>query len=625
MTTTTHPFLEIDHVDKVFSTNQGAYPVLKNIHIEINQGEFIAVIGHSGCGKSTLLNIVAGLDRASAGGIVLEGKEIRQPGPNRMVVFQNHSLLPWLTVRQNIALGVNRVFRHRSAQERKAIVDEHLALVHLTAAADKYPHQISGGMRQRVGIARALALQPKILLLDEPFGALDALTRGRLQEELMNICNTHQITALMITHDVDEALLLADRVVMLTNGPSAQIGRIMHVQLPRPRRRMEVVNNPHYYRMRGEIVEFLNEQKQRKKQRELNQISIAISRGNIEKVNLALGFIPLTDASPLIVAQEKKFFDKYGLEVQLKRQSSWLSLAEHILNHELDGAMMVAGMPLALSAQQNRTIVTAMTLSRNGNAITLSNQFNQPNASPVELLREYISQAKKKPIFGMVHPASMQNLLLRKWLIKNGIQPDADVELVVIPPPQMVANLIAGNIIGFCVGEPWNTRAVLDDIGFIVATDCDLYDGHIEKVLGVNQDWAQQYPYTHLALIRALIEACVWCQQSENREELVNILSQPNYLNMSTRYIQPSLCNPLWITKEETRYLPQFHSFSIKNEPHLAEHQWILEQLEQCQIINPMPTNPQELLQQIVRNDIFREAIALLDPQIVNMQNSSQS
>ena len=614
---TMQTYLEIDHVDKIFQTEGGVYPVLKNIHIEINEGEFIAVIGHSGCGKSTLLNIVAGLERPSAGGVVLEGKEVRQPGPNRMVVFQNHSLLPWLTVRQNIALGVNRVFRDRSPQERKAIIDEHLALVHLTAAADKYPHQLSGGMRQRVGIARALALQPKILLLDEPFGALDALTRGRLQEQLMQICNQHKITAFMITHDVDEALLLADRIIMLTNGPGAQIGRILSVELPRPRQRMAVVNHPNYYRMRGEIVEFLNEQKKSQKQRELNRIAIAISRGNLEKVNLDVGFIPLTDASPLIVAKEKQLFQKYGLDVELRRQSSWNSLAEHLVNGELDAAMMLPGMPLALSAQSNRLITTAMTLSRNGNAITLSNQFNQPNASPVEQLCDYILTAKQKPIFGIVHPASMHNFLLRKWLIQIGIKPDVDVELVVIPPPQMVANLIAGNIIGFCVGEPWNTRAVLDDVGFIITTGIDLDDGHIEKVLGVNQIWAQQYPFTHLALIRSLLEACAWCQQSANREELVDILSKPDYLNMNPKYIRPSLCNPIWLTKEQTRYLPQFHHFLVKNKPCIIEYEWVLDQLTEYGIISCQ--NSQQFLKPIVRDDVFQEAIALLDPNLLKL------
>jgi len=183
------PFLEIDHVGRVFRTsNSDTYIALKDVYLEIKRGEFISIIGHSGCGKSTLLNILAGLDRASSGGIVLEGSEIKKPGPDRMVVFQNHSLLPWLTVRQNIALGVNRVFKHLSKQDRSQLVEEHIDMVNLRAAADKLPKEISGGMKQRVGIARALALRPKVLLLDEPFGALDALTRGGLQEQLMKIC-----------------------------------------------------------------------------------------------------------------------------------------------------------------------------------------------------------------------------------------------------------------------------------------------------------------------------------------------------------------------------------------------------------------------------------------------------
>jgi nitrate/nitrite transport system ATP-binding protein len=259
-------FLEVDHVDKIFPlANGGRYIALKNIHLEIKQGEFVCLLGHSGCGKSTLLNIVAGLDQPTQGGIILENKQVTKPGPDRMVVFQNYSLLPWKTVRQNIALAVNQVYSKKSASERRAIVEEHIDMVNLRHAADKHPAELSGGMKQRVAIARALAIRPKLLLLDEPFGALDALTRGSLQEQLMKICQDHQVTCLMVTHDADEALLLADRIVMLTNGPQSHVGQILNVPIPRPRNRLEVVNHSSYYNLRNEIVYFLNQQKKAKK------------------------------------------------------------------------------------------------------------------------------------------------------------------------------------------------------------------------------------------------------------------------------------------------------------------------------------------------------------------------
>ena len=255
-------FLEVDHIDKIFTLpNGGRYPALTNVALRVQKGEFVSLIGHSGCGKSTLLNIVAGLDLPSRGGIVLEGREVRGPAPDRMMVFQNYSLLPWKTVRQNIGLAVDSVLGNLPRGERRGIIEHHIDLVGLRHAADKFPHELSGGMKQRVAIARALAIRPKLLLLDEPFGALDALTRGSLQERLMAICEESHVTALMVTHDVDEALLLSDRVVMLTNGPEAQIGQILEVAIPRPRHRLEVVNHPDYYHLRNEMIHFLNQQK----------------------------------------------------------------------------------------------------------------------------------------------------------------------------------------------------------------------------------------------------------------------------------------------------------------------------------------------------------------------------
>ncbi|TAK07046.1 MAG: ATP-binding cassette domain-containing protein [Candidatus Manganitrophaceae bacterium] len=250
-------YLEISRVSKTFEGANGIYPAVQGIDLKIRKGEFVTLIGHSGCGKSTLLSMVAGLVAPSEGGIVLEGKEIDGPGPDRGVVFQSHALLPWLTCRENIALAVEAVFPQMSRKEQKDRVSHFLDMVGLTEAAQKRPAELSGGMRQRVGIARALAIRPKVLLLDEPFGALDALTRGHLQDELLRIWEKFGTTVLMVTHDVDEALLLSDRVVMMTRGPAATIGRIVPIPFRRPRSRMELVRQTGYQHWKGEILEFL--------------------------------------------------------------------------------------------------------------------------------------------------------------------------------------------------------------------------------------------------------------------------------------------------------------------------------------------------------------------------------
>jgi nitrate/nitrite transport system ATP-binding protein len=251
-------YLTIDRVAISFERGGATTDVLRDVSLGIEQGEYVSVIGHSGCGKSTLLNIVAGLLRATQGGVLLEEREVNEPGPDRAVVFQNHSLLPWLTVRENVALAVNKVFRGaKTRAERRDWIAHNLDLVRMAHAADKRPHEISGGMKQRVGIARALAMEPKILLLDEPFGALDALTRAHLQDQVMEIHARLHNTIVMITHDVDEAVLLSDRIVMMTNGPAATIGEILNVNLPRPRRRLELVDDPTYNHARAAVLEFL--------------------------------------------------------------------------------------------------------------------------------------------------------------------------------------------------------------------------------------------------------------------------------------------------------------------------------------------------------------------------------
>ncbi|KFC64034.1 Nitrate transport ATP-binding subunits C and D [Bosea sp. LC85] len=254
------PYLKIDHVDKSFRRGAATTEVLKDINLVIDKGEFVSIIGHSGCGKSTLLNIIAGLTPVSAGAVLLENKEVNDPGPERAVVFQNHSLLPWLTVYDNVALAVNKVFgRSKPRAERHDWIMHNLDLVQMGHARDKRPAEISGGMKQRVGIARGLAMEPKILLLDEPFGALDALTRAHLQDSVMQIHAALGNTMIMITHDVDEAVLLSDRIVMMTNGPSARIGEVLDVRLERPRRRLDLVSDRTYIAAREAVLKFLYE------------------------------------------------------------------------------------------------------------------------------------------------------------------------------------------------------------------------------------------------------------------------------------------------------------------------------------------------------------------------------
>ena len=259
-----HNYLKLSEVCIDFPTPKGPFRALDKVNLDIAKGEFVSLIGHSGCGKSTVLNIVAGLHQATEGGVLLEEREVNAPGPERAVVFQNHSLLPWLTAYQNVELAVKRVFKgKKSKAEMKDWIIHNLSLVHMEHALHKRPDEISGGMKQRVGIARALAMEPKVLLMDEPFGALDALTRAHLQDSLMEIHADLGNTVIMITHDVDEAVLLSDRIVMMTNGPSATIGEILKIDLERPRKRVELAGDAGYNHYRHEVLAFLYE-RQRK-------------------------------------------------------------------------------------------------------------------------------------------------------------------------------------------------------------------------------------------------------------------------------------------------------------------------------------------------------------------------
>ncbi|MCG9893531.1 MAG: nitrate ABC transporter ATP-binding protein [Thermosynechococcaceae cyanobacterium MS004] len=251
------PFLVVENVSKVYPTKTGDYTVLDGVNLTVYEGEFVCVIGHSGCGKTTLLDTISGFRKPTEGEVRLQGRRITKPGPDRMVVFQNYALLPWKSAFENVYLAVNAAFPDKPKAEKKEIVRDHLAMVGLEESAHKKPGQLSGGMKQRVAIARALSIRPQVLILDEPFGALDAITKEELQEELLKIWQDHRVTILMITHDIDEALFLADRIVMMTNGPAAKVGEELSIPFARPRNRAHLLEDPEYYNLRNYALDYL--------------------------------------------------------------------------------------------------------------------------------------------------------------------------------------------------------------------------------------------------------------------------------------------------------------------------------------------------------------------------------
>jgi nitrate/nitrite transport system ATP-binding protein len=614
-------FLTIDDVTRSFPLPKGgSYVALKDIDLQIAEGEFISLIGHSGCGKSTLLNLMAGLDQANTGGILMDNRQVTDPGPDRMVVFQNYSLLPWQTVRQNIALAVNNVMREASEAERRERIEASISLVGLGHAADKHPGELSGGMKQRVAIARALAIRPKLLLLDEPFGALDALTRGNLQQQLMQICQQAGVTTVMVTHSVDEALLLSDRVVCLTNGPAAGIGQIVPVTLPRPRERLEVMEHPDYYKLRSELINFLQQQRRLKQHRQTLITPSVASAGlsptaktaGVKPRKVRLGYLPGLDVAPLAVGLERGFFAERDTQIIPVVFHRWQQMEEQLRTGELDVAITSASAPLALNlglqGQAAWPAITPMTVTRNGNAICLARRFLDLNVDGLSALAERLKGREWPLRLAIGQQGSMQELLLRHWLASGGIDPDRDVEFKVLSPLAMQAALLAGEIDGFIAGRYRVAKAVESGLAYVVATDLDIWSNHPEKVLTCHEGWAANNEALLLDLCSGLIRGGQICEDGGQHDNLVGLLSRPQWLGTdSALALQRQF--ELGPDGASGRRLPlnRYHS-DRAHVANTAEGAWILTQFSRwgwC----PFPSNRLELLGQVYRNDLCSTAL----------------
>ena len=614
-------FLTVDDVTRSFPLPKGGnYVALKDIDLQIAEGEFISLIGHSGCGKSTLLNLMAGLDQANTGGILMDNRQVTDPGPDRMVVFQNYSLLPWQTVRQNIALAVNNVMREASEAERRERIEASIALVGLGHAADKHPGELSGGMKQRVAIARALAIRPKLLLLDEPFGALDALTRGNLQQQLMQICQQAGVTTVMVTHSVDEALLLSDRVVCLTNGPAAGIGQIVPVTLPRPRQRLEVMEHPDYYKLRSELINFLQQQRRLKQHRQtLTTPTVAGAAPSATAKAMAvaprrvrLGYLPGLDVAPLAVGLERGFFAERDTQIIPVVFHRWQQMEEQLRSGELDVAITSASAPLALNlglqGQGAWPAITPMTVTRNGNAICLARRFRDLQIDGLSALAERLKGREWPLRLAIGQKGSMQELLLRHWLASGGIDPDRDVEFKVLSPMAMQAALLAGEIDGFIAGRYRVAKAVESGLAYVVATDLDIWSNHPEKVLTCHEGWAANNEALLLDLCSGLIRGGQICEDGGQHDNLVGLLSRPQWLGTDSALALQRQFD-LGPGEASGRRLPlnRYHS-DRAHVANPAEGAWILTQFSRwgwC----PFPGNRLELLGQVYRNDLCSAAL----------------
>ncbi len=494
-------------------------------------------------------------------------------------------------------------------------------------------------MKQRVGIARALSMEPKVLLMDEPFGALDALTRADMQDTLIEIQARLNNTVLMVTHDVDEAVLLADRIVMMTSGPAATVGEVLEIDLLRPRDRVELADSATYTHYRAEVLKFLYRRHARPEPVMTAPSKEAAGRSKPQvaskpawKEDVTLGFIPLTDCAPLVIAFEKGYFRKYGLRVTLSRQTSWANIVDKVNIGLLDGAQMLAGLPIAATLGMPpgaKPVITALSLDLNGNAITVSEDlYQRMRATDPEAMAQPLTTARalkrivdinkktgQTPLtFGMVHTMSSHNYLLRYWMAAAGIDPERDVHLVVVPPSQMVNHLRAKNIAGFCVGEPWNGYAVQKGLGRILITSYEIWNNHPEKVFAVTHEWAEQHPGTHKAVLMALLEAAQWLELPENRRQAAEIIARGSYVDAPVEVVTRSLSGSVQYAQwEAPRPLADFNVFyrHAASFPWRSHAVWFMSQMLRWEQIREAP-DIKTTAERVYRTDLYREAASAL-------------
>lgn len=613
------PFVQIQNVRKTFKTAQGDYTAVRNINLTVSQGEFVAFIGHSGCGKSTVLNMIAGLYQPSEGTVKVEGREIKAPGSDRAMVFQNYSLLPWMSVSENVFQAVDSVYEKQMTREQKrAMSNKFIEMVGLGKHKDKLPGQLSGGMKQRAAIARAFATKPDVLLLDEPFGALDALTKGALHDELLEIWNQsaengRKQTIFMVTHDIDEAIYLCDRIVVFTNGPGATIGEVIEVPIPRPRDKRMISQLSAYGEIKARLIDLLSVG------------SLGAARRERDDLSVRVGFVPLTDCAPLVMAKELELDHKYGFKLELEKQSSWANVRDKLLTGELDAAHCLWSLPLSVASgatePKGSLLPIAMTMSANGQAVTLS-----PGSFPIEFgdlpglknAVELLRVQRGEPLtFAATYAGGTHELWLRTVLEAAGVNRD-DYRVITIPPPQMVINLQNGKIDGFCAGEPWNALAASRNAGWTFLASQDVWRDHPEKALVASPHFVQEKSEMLKSLIKAVLEACLWLDKPENLDRAAQKLALPEYVGTAVENIAGRLMGTYDLGGEagQKSYREDKIAFSkagTLNPPKLGYAAWFAERIRDFGLTLNEEYDPLELAESLVLCDLYRQAVIELN------------